>query len=59
MPKESLKTKTLDRRPTGTITSIAAALLVLLGALGVEINAQVSAAILGVIAAVVAAFNPR
>lgn len=48
-----------QNHPTGSIVAIAAAALFLLGALGVEINPQVSAGILGLIGAIVSALTPR
>lgn len=48
-----------QNHPTGSIVAIASAVLVLLGALGVYIDPQVSAAILGVVGAVSSALTPR
>lgn len=62
MPKtktQAVKAATIGKRPTGSAVSVAAAALILLGALGVEIDAQLNAAILGLVGAVVAWRNPR
>lgn len=60
MPRDNtLKHETVERRPTGTIGSIAAALVALAAALGLDLSPELAAAIVGLVVAAASYLTPR
>lgn len=53
------KRETIEKRPTGTLTTIAAAVVALAAALGLEISPELSAAIVGLVGAITSYLTPR
>lgn len=58
-PRNNTRSTPVERHPTGAAGSLAAAVVAVAAALGLDISAELAAAIVGLVTAVVSYFTPR